>query len=64
MTIKIDLEKVYDRLKWSFIRDTLSLFRFPSHLIKLIMSCVSSLSISILFNGGALDPFLPSRGIR
>ena len=64
MTIKIDLEKVYDRLEWSFIRDTLSLFRFPSHLIKLIMSCVSSLSISILFNGGALDPFLPSRGNR
>ena len=64
MTIKIDLEKVYDRLEWSFIRDTLSLFRFPSHLIKLIMSYVSSLSISILFNGGALDPFLPSRGIR
>ena len=64
MTIKIDLEKVYDRLEWSFIRDTLSLFRFPSHLIKLIMSCVSSLSISILFNEGALDPFLLSRGIR
>ena len=64
MTIKIDLEKVYDRIEWSFIKDTLSLFRFPSHLIKLIMSCVSSLSISILFNGGALDPFLPSRGIR
>ena len=64
MTIKIDLEKVYDRLEWSFIRDTLSLFRFPSHLIKLIMSCASSLSISILFNEGALDPFLLSRGIR
>lgn len=28
------------------------------------MSCVSSSSISILFNGGALEPFLPSRGIR
>lgn len=28
------------------------------------MSCVSSTSISILFNGGALEPFLPSRGIR
>ena len=64
MTIKIDLEKVYDRLEWSFIRDSLSLFRFPSHLIKLIMSCVPSSSISILFNEGALDPFLPSRGIR
>ena len=28
------------------------------------MSCVSSSSISILVNGGALEPFYPSRGIR
>ena len=45
-------------------RDTLSLFKFPSHLISLIMSCVTSSSRSVLFNGGALDHFLPSRGIR
>ena len=57
MAIKLDLEKAYDRLKWSFIRDTLKLFRFYSYLISLIMSCVSTTSISILFNlggGGAL----------
>ena len=28
------------------------------------MSCVSTSSISILFNGGALDPFHPTRSIR
>lgn len=64
MVIKIDLEKAYDRLEWCFIRDTLSLFKFPSHLINLIMSCVSSSLIAILFNGGALESFLPSKGIR
>ena len=64
MSIKIDLEKAYDWLEWSFIRDMLTLFKFPSHLINLIMSYMSSSSISILFNGGALDPFLPSKGIR
>ena len=36
----------------------------PPSLIKLIMSCVSSSSISILLNGGKLEPFHPSRGIR
>lgn len=36
----------------------------PNDIIDVIMSCVSSVSTSILFNGEALDPILPSRGIR
>ena len=64
MAIKIDLEKAYDRLKWHFIRDVLELCRLPPFLIKLTMSCVSSSSISILLNGGKIEPFHPSRGIR
>ena len=64
MAIKIDLEKVYDRLEWHFIRDVLELYKLPLSLIKLIMSCVSSSSISVLLNGGKLEPFHPSRGIR
>ena len=64
MAIKIYLEKTYDRLEWHFIRDVLELYKLPPSLIKLIMSCVSSSSISMLFNGGKLEPFHPSRGIR
>ena len=33
-------------------------------MIKLIMSCVTTTRISILFNGGKMDSFNPSRGIR
>ena len=64
MAIKIDLEKAYNRLEWSFIRDTLKLFKLPDSLISLIMSCVSTSTISVPFNGGALEPFQPTRGIR
>ena len=64
MAIKIDLEKAYDKLEWHFIHDMLKLYKFPSHLIKLIMSCVSTSSITMLLNGGRLEPFLPSRAIR
>ena len=36
----------------------------PQSLIKLVMSCISTVSTSILVNGGTLDPILPFRGIR
>ena len=42
----------------------LSRFNFSENLIELMMICISSVSTSILFNGGSLDPFLPTRGIR
>ena len=64
MALKIDLEKVYDKLEWSFIRDTLLRFNLPKNLIELIMSCILSVATSILFNGGALDTFMPTGGIR
>ena len=64
MAIKIDLEKAYDKLEWSFIRRMLSRINLPTSLIELIMSCVASVTTSILFNGSPLDPILPSRGIR
>ena len=64
MALKIDLEKAYDKLEWSFIKDMLIRFNLPRKLIDLIMSCISSVSTSLLFNGGALEPFLPTRGIR
>ncbi|OMO73242.1 reverse transcriptase [Corchorus capsularis] len=64
MMLKIDLEKAYDRLEWSFIRETLVFFNFPVHLIKLIMSCICSANLAVLVNGGKSEEFTPSRGIR
>ena len=64
MVIKINLEKVYDRLEWSFIRMVLDHFGFPKNFSELILSCVSTTSTSLLFNGSKLEAFSPSRGIR
>lgn len=64
MILKIDLEKIFNRLEWSFIRDTLHFFSFPQPLISLIMSCVSTTTIFILINGSVFQQFKPSRGIR
>ena len=64
MVVKIDLQKVYDRLEWSFIKMVLEHFNSPRNTINLIMSCIDITSTSTLFNGSKLDHFQPSRGIR
>lgn len=48
MLIKLDLEKAFDCLEWSFIRMMLHSINLPSQLISLIMSCITSSSLSLL----------------
>lgn len=64
MTIKVDLEKAYDRLSWDFIEDTLFDVGFPQSLVRVIMQCVCSGSIHLLWNGEITEEFILSRGIR
>ena len=64
MALKIDLEKTYDKLEWSFIRDMMIRANFPEDLVELIMSCVSTVSTEIMVNGEALELIYLSRGIR
>lgn len=64
MIIKINLEKAFDQMEWRFIKVILEHFHFPPPLIKIIMACISNSSISILLNGGMLEPFRPYRGWR
>ena len=60
VVIKLDLEKAYDHLKWSFIQETLVFFQLPSNLITLIMNMISSTQFHILWNGMPLPEVVPS----
>lgn len=62
MLLKIDLKKVYDRLRWDFIKDTLVEASFPSMWVSWIRTCVQTSSMRLLWNGELTD--LPTRGIR
>lgn len=64
MAIKIDFEKAYDRLKCDFIKETLCEMHFPQLMIEVIMECVSSSSLRILWNGEPMNAITPTRGIR
>lgn len=61
---KIDLEKAYDHIDWTFLRNTLSDFGFPQAIVNLVMHCVTASSLSILWNGKRLPRFCPTRGLR
>ena len=64
MAIKLDLEKAYDRLRWAFIQDTLVRMHLPGRLVEVIMHCITSCSLNILWNGVPSGAFRPSRGVR
>lgn len=64
LTLKIDLEKAFDRLRWDFIHDTLADVGLPAEMTTLIMDCISTPSMSVLWNGHPSPPFHPQRGLR
>lgn len=45
MSIKIDLERAYDRLNWDFIVDTPKEIRLSSSFIDVVFNYISSSSI-------------------
>eukprot|EP00253_Pinus_taeda_P014772 PITA_14772 len=64
MLIQRDLSKAFDKISWTYIRAILKAFGFSLIWINWIMEMVSGAFFSIMLNGGLLQPFLPSRGIR
>lgn len=62
--IKLEAEKAYDRVSWSFLEDTLGAFNFPRNLIRLIMLCVKNAKSQILWNGESLESITHTCGLR
>lgn len=61
---KIDMEKAYDHVKWSFIDYMLNRFGFGTKWRGWIWECISSTSFSMLVNGFLSRLFKASRGLR
>lgn len=55
LLFKLDLEKVYDRVEWPFLQEIILTTSFGTHLTSLILSCISSTSLTILWNGKWLE---------
>lgn len=62
--VKIDLEKAYDRIDWSFLEGILHQIGFGNNLINVIFNCLKTSQLSVLWNGERLQPFKLERGLR
>ncbi|CAL1356637.1 unnamed protein product [Linum trigynum] len=64
MLLKLDLAKVYDRLDWDFFEEPITLAGLPQSIIRVIMKCVTTVEMQVLWEGGETQSFKPSRGLR
>lgn len=60
MAVKLDLEIAYDKISWSFLRSVLIVVGLDTHMVNLIMFCVTSASLLVLWHGEKLEAFQPS----
>ena len=64
MALKLDMSEAYDRVEWEFLEKTMQHLGLGERLVSLLMSCIRSISYSIILNGQLVCHIKPSRGLR
>lgn len=64
VVVKLDMEKVYDRVSWVYLIKVLRRFGFSEIVIDLVWRLLTNNWYSILVNGKVFGFFRPSRGLN
>ena len=64
MSLKLNMSKAYDLVEWEFLERLMHHLDIEERMIKIIMSCLQSISYAILLNGQLVGNINPTRGIH
>ncbi|XP_058784295.1 uncharacterized protein LOC131659071 [Vicia villosa] len=64
LVIKVDFEKAYDRVSWSFLRFVLIKMGFGARWLRWMEGCVFTSSLSVIINGSVTKDFKVEKGLR
>ena len=64
LLLKVDFEKAFDSLSWSFLQSIMAQMGFGEKWRKWIHSCLNSAFASVLINGSPTSEFKLERGLR
>ena len=64
ITLKIDISKVFDSVRWDFLLQTLKVMQFPSDFVDCIRACITTPSFSLSINGVTSGFFKGKSGLR
>ncbi|XP_072064287.1 secreted RxLR effector protein 78-like [Arachis hypogaea] len=62
--VKLDFQKAYDRVRWSFVDIVLQKMDFGLRWRTWVKECVTTASMSVLINGSPSKPFKMERGLK
>ena len=62
--IKVDIQRVFDTVRWDFLLDLMDILGFPPLFVSWIRACISTPKFSININGELAGFFGSLRGIR
>ncbi|XP_057445076.1 secreted RxLR effector protein 78-like [Lotus japonicus] len=64
LIFKVDYEKAYDSVEWSFLLYMLKRMNFSNKWINWVYRCLESATVSVLVNGSPTGEFKMERGLR